>query len=177
MKSYVEACRTIDLPFEKAASVELESFLAMDFLAFQKTRAAEGLDQARQLHKRIWLDWIADLLEEVKRDLGIRQILTLDTLGRVAKYHFDNKGCFMTIVESNKDRFVGIVDRCAFVEHSVERFGLAIGSEYHRSLDEIELAFAKSLVEDGMFENPIRASFDKSICRGDDLCRLCFTHL
>ena len=174
-KSLIESCKKMDFTFDKAARIELKNFLWIDHSVFENIKEKEGLEKAFEIHMKIWLSWIPDILEEFKREYNINEINSdLTSIIQIIKYYFDTKGCLMKITEVNQDGFVGIVDRCPFVENSKEEYGIGKGCEYYKSLFLIEKSFLRYLID--KIAKPNNISFeldlDKAICNGNKYCRL-----
>jgi hypothetical protein len=172
-KSLIESCKKMDFTFDKAAKIELELFLWIDHSVFENIKEKEGLEKAFEIHMKIWLSWIPDILEEFKREYNINEINSdLTSVMQIIKYYFDTKGCLMKITEINKDGFVGIVDRCPFVENSKEEYNIVNSCEYYNSLFLIEKSFLRYLIDKIVKPNNISFELDKAICNGNKYCRL-----
>jgi len=172
-KSLIESCKKMKFSFDKAAKIELKNFLWIDHGVFENIKKNEGIEKAYEIHKKIGLSWVPDILEEFKRSFNINEINSdIRAIMQIVKYYFDTKGCLMKITEHDSDGFVGIVDRCSFVENAREEYGLVSGCEYFKSLFQVEKYFLRNLIDKIMGPNHINFELDKAVCNGDKCCRL-----
>lgn len=172
-QSFVESCKKMDFTFAKAAQIELKLFLWLDYSVFESIKEKEGVQKAFDIHMKIWRSWVPDILEEYKREYNTNEIESnLASLIQIIKYFFDTNGCLMKITKANDNEFVGIIDRCPFVENAEKEYGITQENDYCKSLELIVNSILKKLIDEIVDPNKFQLEISKSICKGDKYCKI-----
>jgi hypothetical protein len=174
-EAILEAIRQIGRTPEEQAIHAYKAFVSADYTFYKELEKEKGSEEARELHKKLWVRYVPAIVREVKEAMSIGEVTDLSTVGRIVRYAFDFMSCPMKVIDDLPHRFTGIILLCPMVDYSIELFGLELGCPYHHSLSQASLAYAEEIVKFLGLRPMIEVSQDKSICLGDDFCRITLT--
>jgi len=174
IEALLEAVNKVGRTIEAQAVIELQALAMYDYSLYKRIEEEYGEEEARQIHKKVWLKHVLDYINEGKEDLGFEKINDIQGLGLITKLAFEKRGCIFDIVEITPERFVGVITRDALKEYTEAAFNEKPGSPYMRSLSAASNAIVSSLVEECGLSEYVKAEQDKSIYLGDEISRIIY---
>ena len=174
IEALLEAVNKVGRTMEAQALIELQALAMYDYSLYKRIEEEYGEDEARQMHKKVWLKHVLDYINEGKEDLGIKEVTDIPTLGLLTKLAFEKRGCIFEIVEITPERFVGVITRDALKEYTEAAFNQKPGSPYMRSLSAASSVILPRLIDECGLSECVEVEQDKSIYLGDEISRIIY---
>ena len=162
--------RIMQTPEDQARST-LQAYVMIDWSYFKVIQREFGGKKAKEMHKKLWLRWVPELVNDSMKILQINKVKDIPTLGRLLRTIYDFTSSPLQPLEDNSKKFVGIINSDPFIEYQ-HLLKEKIGSPYFESLVEASKARLKHIVIAVDMGDVAEAGQDKSMCLGHSFSRI-----
>lgn len=162
--------RIVRTPEEHARS-NLQAYVMIDGTFFKVVEKEHGAEKAKDFQKKLWIQWVPELVNDAMKILQIKEVKDITTLGRLLRTIYDLTSCPLLTLEDNPERFIGAIYMDPFVEY-LPLIAEKIGSPYCQALAEASKARLKAIVDTVGMEDMVEADQDKFMCLGDSFSRI-----
>jgi len=166
-----ETLRKHNRPPEVQAKSMIQGYIMADWLLFTSVQKKAGIQKAMELHDKAWTKLAAELFLDGQSTLKIGKVEDLATLSKMTRFMYDLRSMPIQTEKEDKDFFIGVIPICAFVHYSSELFDEKLGSDYWKSLSQVEKNQLEHLIDKAQLKG-VEARWEKQMCAGDDCCRI-----
>lgn len=129
--------------------------------------------QWAEKYNKIWGELVETSFKNTKNIMGIKEVKDIETLGRMQVFRWTNYPLTCSIVEQTPDRVVIDATYCPNPFYSPSDCHVN-KMEYFKNEAGLVESLSNQIIELEELGQWIEAKVEKSICLGDDVCRLVF---
>jgi len=171
--SVFDVLKVIGRPVQEQLVSSVMGFVGADYAFYKAVEKEVGQDKAKDIYCKLWEGYVGAWAKGAMEAIGITEVKDIPTLGRIARFVYDDILCPLKPVIDTQDRYVGLILLCPFVDHTVNMFGEKFGCSYHQALAKSCSNFVAKMAEFLGLKDVIGKQ-DKFMCLGDDVCRITY---